>query len=223
MPVKKAPMLSADLQRRLEGGEWLPGDLMPNERALASEYGVARNTVRKILAQMEEDGLIERQVGRGTIVLDRPDAQFTGILDHFLDASPIDILNLRIFIEPHSAEAAARNASSAELEAIIEADAKCAEATDLVKYEHWDSQFHKRIYQAAHNAFLTDFFDLLSIIRYQAPMMEIRRRSFTEERRLDYGRQHEEIIAALRNWDGKAAARAMRDHLLSRRRNYFGQ
>lgn len=223
MPVKKSPMLSSDLQRRLEGGEWLPGDLMPNERALASEYGVARNTVRKILAQMEVDGLIERQVGRGTIVLDRPDTQFTGILDHFLDASPIDILNLRIFIEPHSAEAAARNASSAELEAIIEADAKCAEATDLVKYEHWDSQFHKRIYQAAHNAFLTDFFDLLSIIRYQAPMMEIRRRSFTEERRLTYGRQHEEIIAALRNWDGKEAARAMRNHLLSRRRNYFGQ
>jgi len=142
----------------------------------------------------------------------------TGAIDKL-----IDILNLRIFIEPHSAEAAARNASSAELEAIVEADAKCAEATDLVKYEHWDSQFHKRIYQAAHNAFLTDFFDLLSIIRYQAPMMEIRRRSFTEERRLDYGRQHEEIITALRNWDGKAAARAMRDHLLSRRRNYFGQ
>ena len=223
MPVKKAPMLSADLQHRLEGGEWLPGDLMPNERALASEYGVARNTIRKILAQMEEDGLIERQVGRGTIVLDRPDTQFTDILDHFLDASPIDILNLRIFIEPHCAEAAARNASSAELEAILEADTKCAEATDLVKYEHWDSQFHKRIYQAAHNAFLTDFFDLLSIIRYQRPMMEIRRRSFTEERRLAYDREHEEIVTALRNWDGKAAARAMRNHLLSRRRNYFGQ
>lgn len=223
MPVKKAPMLTTDLQRRLEDGEWLPGDLLPNERALASEYGVARNTIRKILAQMEEDGLIERQVGRGTIVLDRPDTQFTDILDHFLDASPIDILNLRIFIEPHSAEAAARNASSDELEAILEAGARCEEATDLVKYEHWDSQFHKRIYQAANNAFLTDFFDLMSIIRYQGPMMEIRRRSFNEDRRLAYGREHEEITTALKNWDGKAAARAMRNHLLSRRRNYFGQ
>jgi len=222
MPVKKAPMLGTDLQRRLENGEWRPGDRMPNERALASEYGVARNTVRKILARMEVDGLIERQVGRGTIVLDRPDSQFTDILDHFLDASPIDILNLRIFIEPYCAEAAARNASSTELEAILEAAAKCTEATDLVRYEHWDSQFHKRIHQAAHNTFLTDFFDLLSIIRYQAPMMEIRRRSFTEDRRLAYGREHEEIVGALRNWDGKAAARAMRDHLLSRRRNYFG-
>lgn len=223
MPVKKAPKLGSDLQHRLESGEWLPGDLMPNERALATEYGVARNTVRKVLTQLAEDGLIERQVGRGTVVLDRPDGQFTGILDHFLDASPLDILNLRIFIEPHSAEAAARNASSVELEAIIEADAKCAETTDLERYEYWDSQFHKRIHQAAHNAFLTDLFDLLSIIRCQAPMMEIRRRSFTEERRLSYESEHEEILNALKNWDGKAAARAMRNHLMSRRQNYFGQ
>ncbi len=223
MPVKKAPQLHADLQRRIEEGEWSPGELMTNERALASEYGVARNTVRKILAGLEQDGLIERQVGRGTVILDRPDSEFTDILDHFLDASPIDILDLRIFIEPHCAKAAARNGSAAELEAIVEAAAKCAEATDLVPYEHWDSQFHKRIYQAAHNTFLTDFCDLLAIIRYQAPMMEIRRRAFTAERRLDYGREHEEIVAALRNWDGRAAERAMRDHLLSRRRNYFGQ
>ncbi|WP_417679972.1 FadR/GntR family transcriptional regulator [Roseibium sp.] len=223
MPVKKASALGSDLQQRLESGEWQPGELMPNERALAAEYGVARNTVRKVLTQMAEEGLIERQVGRGTVVLDRPDHQFTDILDRFLDASPLDILNLRIFIEPHSAEAAARNASSSELEAIIEANAKCAEAIDLDRHEYWDSQFHKRIHQAANNAFLTDLFDLLSIIRCQAPMMELRRRTFTEERRLANGREHDEILAALKNWDGKAAARAMRDHLMSRRRNYFGQ
>lgn len=223
MPVRKAPVLATELRQRLDSGEWSPGDLMPNERALASEYGVARNTVRKILAQMEEDGLIERKVGHGTVVLERPDTQFTDILDHYLDASPIDILNLRIFIEPHCAEAAARNASSSELAAIIEAADKCAGAPDLALYEHWDNQFHKRIYEAAHNAFLTDFFDLLSIIRYQAPMIELRRRSYSLERRLDYCREHDEIVAALRSWDGKKAASAMRDHLMSRRRNYFGQ
>lgn len=223
MPMQKTASLSADLRRRLEEGEWGPGDQMPTERVLATEYGVARNTIRKILTRMVEDGLIERRVGQGTLVLDRPDTQFAGVLDHFLNASPIDILNLRIFIEPHSAAAAARNASAAELEAIVEADAKCAEFRDLDQYEHWDSEFHRRIHQAAHNAFLTDLFDLMSIIRFQPPMMEIRRRSFSEERRQEYGSEHGAIVEALRNWDGQAAARAMRSHLLSRRRNYFGQ
>ncbi|MFD2855558.1 FadR/GntR family transcriptional regulator [Seohaeicola zhoushanensis] len=223
MTLQKIATLDADLRRRLEAAEWPPGTLMPTERQLAGEYGVARNTIRKILTRMVEEGLIERRVGSGTMVLDRPDNQFADILDRFLDASPIDILNLRIFIEPHSAEAAARNASSSELEAIVEADARCSAATDLELFEHWNSEFHRRIHLAAHNAFLTDLCDLMVIIRFQAPMMEIRRRSFTEERRLAYGVERGRILTALRNWDGKAAAEAMRALLMSRRRNYFGQ
>ncbi|GHF55478.1 FadR/GntR family transcriptional regulator [Seohaeicola zhoushanensis] len=223
MTLQKIATLDADLRRRLEAAEWPPGTLMPTERQLAGEYGVARNTIRKILTRMVEEGLIERRVGSGTMVLDRPDNQFADILDRFLDASPIDILNLRIFIEPHSAEAAARNASSSELEAIVEADARCSAATDLELFEHWNSEFHRRIHLAAHNAFLTDLYDLMVIIRFQAPMMEIRRRSFTEERRLAYGVERGRILTALRNWDGKAAAEAMRALLMSRRRNYFGQ
>ncbi|MWD25912.1 FCD domain-containing protein [Aquicoccus sp. SCR17] len=223
MPMQKTASLESDLRQRLEAGEWQPGDQIPTERAFATEYGVARNTIRKILTRMVEDGLIERRVGQGTIVLDRPDTQFASVLEHFLNASPIDILNLRIYIEPHSAAAAAKNASAAELEAIVAADAKCAEATDLDLYEYWDSEFHRRIHEAAHNAFLTDLYDLMSIIRFQPPMMEIRRRSFNEERRQAYGSEHGAIVTALKNWDGRAAAAAMRAHLLSRRYNYFGQ
>ena len=223
MPPRKSSILLTEIRQRLDAGEWRPGDMLPDERSLAAGFGVARNTVRKILAELESDGLIERHVGRGTIVSQRPDMQFAGILDNFLDASPIDILNLRIFIEPFTAEAAARHASASELEAILDAGAKAAEATEIARYEFWDNEFHKRIYQAGHNAFLADFFDLLAILRYQLPMMELRRRAFTEERRAEYSREHAEIATALTNWDGKTAARAMRDHLLSRRRNYFGQ
>ncbi|MBW3097549.1 FadR/GntR family transcriptional regulator [Pseudohoeflea coraliihabitans] len=223
MPAKKAETVAIDLRRRLNDGEWKPGTMLPDERSLAGTYAVARNTIRKAFDALEAEGLIERHVGRGTFVSEKPAMQFAGILDHFLDASPIDILNLRIFIEPHSAEAAASHASSSELDAILEAEAKAAEVRDLDAYEAWDNEFHRRIYAAAHNRFLSDFFDLLSIIRYQAPMMEIRRRAFNEDMRLGYNQEHQQITEALRNWDGKAAGHAMRTHLLSRRRNYFGQ
>jgi DNA-binding FadR family transcriptional regulator len=223
MPTRKAPSIAADLGARIEAGEWMAGELLPDERSLALELGVARNTVRNAFAILEANGLIERHVGRGTVVQDKPDEQFAGILERFLDASPLDILNLRIFIEPHTAAAAARNASETELAEIVKAGARAAESLDLEAYEHWDNEFHRRIYSAAHNQFLTDFFAMLTIIRYQAPMMEIRKLAFTEERRLAYGREHSAIIEALSCWDGDAARTAIRAHLISRRQNYFGE
>src|SRR5690606_27922299 len=42
----------------------------PSERALASEFGVCHLTVRKGLAMLVEEGLIDRQVGQGTFVAD---------------------------------------------------------------------------------------------------------------------------------------------------------
>lgn len=223
MPVQKTPALVETLRRRLTSGDWSPGTDLPTERLLAAEYGVARNTIRRAFDTLEAEGRIERHVGRGTRAVAPPDTRFQGIHDRLVDASPIDILNLRIFIEPEAAAAAARNASSTELDAILEAEEKAREATDLETHETWDNTFHWRIYQAAHNAFLLDFFQLLGFVRYQSQMMEIRRRAFTEARRQAYNAEHAAIAEALGNWDATAAAAAMRAHLLSRRRNYFGQ
>jgi two-component system response regulator BaeR len=41
---------------------------MPSHRGLAVEFGVAPLTVRQVLSQLEEQGLVSRQVGRGTFV-----------------------------------------------------------------------------------------------------------------------------------------------------------
>ncbi len=47
-----------------------PGSALPAETALATEFGVARNTVRRALAELERDGLIVTLAGRGRIVGD---------------------------------------------------------------------------------------------------------------------------------------------------------
>lgn len=41
---------------------------MPSEMALAAEFGVARNTVRRALAALESDGVIASLPGRGRVV-----------------------------------------------------------------------------------------------------------------------------------------------------------
>jgi GntR family transcriptional regulator len=56
------------LIQRISSGQWRPGELIPNEFQLASEYNVSQGTVRKALIALEAEKLIERQQGRGTYV-----------------------------------------------------------------------------------------------------------------------------------------------------------
>jgi DNA-binding transcriptional MocR family regulator len=56
------------LHARIVHGDWVPGTKLPPLRDLAAELGVAPLTVRQVLAQLEDQGLVSRQVGRGTFV-----------------------------------------------------------------------------------------------------------------------------------------------------------
>jgi DNA-binding GntR family transcriptional regulator len=55
------------LRERLAAGQPPPGELLPSEAALCEEYGVTRNTVRRALAELEAEGLIETLPGRGRV------------------------------------------------------------------------------------------------------------------------------------------------------------
>ncbi len=60
--------LEAALRSKIQDGEFKPNDLLPPEHRLCQEYGVSRPTVRQTLQSLLQDGLIYRQIGRGTFV-----------------------------------------------------------------------------------------------------------------------------------------------------------
>ncbi len=57
------------LREQINDGALRPDDLLLPERQLAEQYGVSLRGVRASLARLEDEGLISRQQGRGTIVL----------------------------------------------------------------------------------------------------------------------------------------------------------
>jgi GntR family transcriptional regulator len=63
--------LAAILRNRIESGELQPGDRIPSVITLAQEYDLAAGTVRKALAQLQREGLVESRVGWGTFVTAR--------------------------------------------------------------------------------------------------------------------------------------------------------
>ena len=76
--------LKNDICRQIYLGTYEDGGHIPSERQLAADYNVSRITVRKALEQLEEEQLIRREVGNGTILQYRNRGNST----------PLDILTL---------------------------------------------------------------------------------------------------------------------------------
>jgi DNA-binding GntR family transcriptional regulator len=70
-PPKYAQVI-AELQRRIESGEYPPGSLLPSEHQLSGEFGIARPTVVRALRVLRQEGWIETQQGKGSFVRGRP-------------------------------------------------------------------------------------------------------------------------------------------------------
>lgn len=60
--------VASALRRRIETGEWLPGEKISTLEELEEEFKRARVTVRQAVGLLEKEGLLMRQQGRGTFV-----------------------------------------------------------------------------------------------------------------------------------------------------------
>ena len=50
------------LNEKIEKGELKPGDKLPSEAELMEAYSVSRITIRSAISELEEDGLVHREV-----------------------------------------------------------------------------------------------------------------------------------------------------------------
>jgi len=58
----------ASLNRALAAGELRPGDRLPSEQVLASDFGVARTVVREAISQLKYDGIVQSRKGVGAFI-----------------------------------------------------------------------------------------------------------------------------------------------------------
>ena len=56
------------LKLKVQQAEWVPGDQIPGEQDLCERYQVSRTVVRQALRELEYDGVITRQKGKGTFI-----------------------------------------------------------------------------------------------------------------------------------------------------------
>lgn len=213
MPKQVSRDVELSLRRRIEAGEWRRTRRLPNERELAVEYGVARNTVRAAINKIVAEGALTREVGRGTFLVESNRLDASHLISRLVGASPMDMMAVRMIFEPRAAGLAAARASAGELDAIAAAHSAAVNAQDMELFERWDAELHQRIFAATRNDLLNTLHELLRLIRNQDLWIDIKRRSFSPERRARYCEEHGSIVAALLRRDAARAADAMLAHL----------
>ncbi len=223
MPKRVSSDIEMSLRRRIEAGEWSESLRLPNERLLATEYGVARNTIRTAMERLGADGGVRREVGRGTFLQRSLNGDLTAVMRTLSGVSPADTMAVRQIIEPKAAALAATKGNLADLSAIAAAHEAAVSADAFEPFEQCDSAFHELVFAASRNELLASLHAILRFIRNQEQWLGIKRRSFSSERRAAYCDEHAAIVQALLRRDSEAAEKAMLTHLDSVGRNLLVQ
>ncbi len=196
------------------------GARLPPERHLCDELGVTRAELRKALAVLEINGLLERKVGIGTFLSEVPEAAETSAVQSPFDdlaerISPHDAMVARLTMEPELASLAAIHATPRQLSAARRLADGMRTAKDWQTYEQLDAEFHALIAEASGNALLNELFKVVNAVRLAVVWKRLDvppdgppegYHSFTE---------HDAILDALERRDRGSAHRAMRNHLQS--------
>ena len=67
--MKKYEVILHDLEQKIKNKTYQENDLLPSENELVKRYDASRATIRQALKIMEEKGLIQKQKGRGSVVI----------------------------------------------------------------------------------------------------------------------------------------------------------
>jgi hypothetical protein len=198
-------------------GRVVAGGQLPTERSLAQHFNYPRHTIRKALAQLEAEGVIQRQVGRGTFL-----AESGGFpVNSLSHTSPAELMEARLRLEPAMAELIVTHATPADFERMETCLARAEQGAGLDQFEIWDAALHQAMAAATHNQFIIRVFDMATAVRHQTEWGKLKDRVVTPERRLQYQAQHRSIVQALKARDGERARDAILIHLEHARRNLF--
>lgn len=72
LPKSRFEEIYRDIKKKVENGDYLYGELLPSENTLVGIYDCSRNTVRRALSGLAEEGYVQAVHGKGVQVIYQP-------------------------------------------------------------------------------------------------------------------------------------------------------
>ncbi|MGW6353768.1 FadR/GntR family transcriptional regulator [Streptomyces sp. NPDC055092] len=202
------------LKKRIESGEFAPGQRLPPETALANELELSRPSLREAVRALAMAGVLDVRRGDGTFVTDlRPDRLVRAIgsfLDLANDTGLDEMLECRKVIEPGATALAATRIDAATLDALHQRIERMRTMHDPEELVREDLAFHADIVAATGNRTLES---LLSSVTQQTARARIWRALIKSDVLAWTHEQHMDIYRALRAHDSLAAFTAANRHV----------
>lgn len=132
-----------------------PGDKVPTEAEFLEKFAVSRGTLREAFKVLIARNILESRQGAGTFISEKqgiPDDPLglTFIYDDHMLA--LDMIDLRLMIEPKAAQLAAINATEDQKKSLVEITNAMEECINNGKpYVELDGKFHQLIAEATGN------------------------------------------------------------------------
>jgi DNA-binding FadR family transcriptional regulator len=201
-----------ELGRRVVGGVYPAGALLPNEEQLCQGLAVSRTALREAVKVLAAKGLLESRPRIGTRVRDKslwnlldPDILAwrcaTGADAEFLR----HLTELREIIEPAAAALAAASRSPTQLADIAAALQAMETAPDIAAWVEADLQFHTAILKATNNPLLMPLAAIISSAL--GTLLNITARGTDDFKR---GlADHQKVFAAIESGDAQSSLHRM--------------
>ena len=204
---------------------------LPTERELSERLGIGRRVLRRALGRLEQDGRIVRHQGRGTFVagVDPAGPQPRGASDgdgkdvfSLLDiANPVELIELRLSLEPVMCRFAALRSSRLEVERLRRQAELTGQADSYLTYQEADSAFHRMIAELSRNSVFIKLQALVSTALRDTALERFGEHGHCFKRQAEHVAFHRAIVDAIAERDTDGAERLMQEHLSDVHRSIF--
>src|SRR3954454_5336435 len=197
-------------------GRLRPGDRLPAERALATQIGVSRPSVRAGLHALQAMGVVISRHGSGTYIPDGPPAlgseplSFLAALHGFTRE---EMYEARRILEVGAAGLAAERATPEQTATLTDEVAGLfASLDDPQVFLVHDIDFHRSVAAASGNPIVASLVEMVSALYYERRRETAAGASQRDLR--DAAEAHRRIYQAIRARNPEGARQAMHAHLL---------
>ena len=218
MAVKQYELVAERLRQRVVHGELQPGERLPNEAVLATDYGVSRATVREALRVLATQSLIRTSKGAGggsyvTLPSVNGVSEYVqssiSLLADADDVTLEELLEARELLEVPAARLAAERRTEEELERLRDAIPDEPLRLGTQRQFVYNQDFHLAVIDGCRNA-------LLAIAAQ--PVFAVLQRNLARSRlgarfHRTINEHHRAIAAAIEAGDADTAGGEMFDHL----------